>query len=156
MQFVGELWAAYATGYALLVALAFAIAAIYGQVTVNDIVIARYTADAWRGRVYAVRYFTLFIIAGAAIAMIALLHNRGGFDLVLGVTAMIALVMFLSARPGVADRAASSAASQRRRAAGGIASEQRRDEIDRRSRRCARARFAAMRLRWQQSLDRAQ
>ena len=29
-------------------------AASYAQVTVNDLVIARYTADAWRGRVYAV------------------------------------------------------------------------------------------------------
>ena len=50
-------WAAYADRLTLMIALAFAIAAIYGQVTVNDLVIARYTADAWRGRVYAVRYF---------------------------------------------------------------------------------------------------
>ena len=41
--------------------------------------LARYTADAWRGRVYAVRYFLLFISAGVAIGMIALLHERGGF-----------------------------------------------------------------------------
>ena len=40
-----------------MAALAVTVAAIYGQVTVNDIVLARYTADAWRGRVYAVRYF---------------------------------------------------------------------------------------------------
>jgi hypothetical protein len=80
----------------LMVALAVAIAAIYGQVTVNDIILARYTADAWRGRVYAVRYFTLFISAGAAIAMISLLHNSGGFALVLGANAIMALIMFLS------------------------------------------------------------
>jgi hypothetical protein len=78
-----------------MVALAIAIAAIYGQVTVNDIILARYTADAWRGRVYAVRYFTLFISAGAAVAMISLLHNAGGFGLVIGVNAAIALLMFL-------------------------------------------------------------
>ena len=59
--FLGNLWAAYADGITLMVALAIAIAAIYGQVTVNDMVLARYTADAWRGRVYAVRYFLLFI-----------------------------------------------------------------------------------------------
>ena len=94
--FVGNLWATYATGIPLLVALAIAVAAIYGQVTVNDIILARYTADAWRGRVYAVRYFTLFISAGAAIAMISLLHNTGGFGLVLGVNSIIALIMFLS------------------------------------------------------------
>jgi MFS family permease len=91
LQFIGVLWAAYASGVMLLVALAVAIAAIYAQVTVNDLVIARYTADAWRGRVYAVRYFLTFLVAGAAVSMIALLHGRGGFDLVLAATALVAL-----------------------------------------------------------------
>ena len=91
MQFIGVIWVVYATGYALLAALAFAMAFIYAQVTVNDFVIARYTADAWRARVYAVRYFITYLISGAAISMIALLHSRGGFDLVLTVTAAIAL-----------------------------------------------------------------
>ena len=63
-------------------------AAIYAQVTVNDLVIARYTADAWRGRVYAVRYFLTFLVSGAAVSMIAVLYSRGGFDLVLGTTAV--------------------------------------------------------------------
>ena len=58
--------------------------------------LARYTADAWRGRVYAVRYFLLFISAGVAIAMISLLHERGGFSLVLGANAAVALLMFLA------------------------------------------------------------
>jgi MFS family permease len=96
LGFAGNLWATYASGIPLLIALAVAIAAIYGQVTVNDMILARYTADAWRGRVYAVRYFTLFISAGASVAMISLLHNSGGFSLVLGVNAIIALLMFLS------------------------------------------------------------
>jgi predicted MFS family arabinose efflux permease len=91
MQFVGVVWVVYATGYTLLAALAFAIAFIYAQVTVNDFVIARYTADAWRARVYAVRYFITYVISGAAITMIAFLYSRGGFDLVLTVTAVIAL-----------------------------------------------------------------
>ena len=82
-------------------ALAFAIAFVYAQVTVNDFVIARYTADAWRARVYAVRYFITYVISGAAITMIAFLHNRGGFDLVLSVTAVIA-VGFLLGTAGVA------------------------------------------------------
>ena len=87
LGFAGNLWATYADGFALMVALAIAVAAIYGQVTVNDIVLARYTADAWRGRVYAVRYFLLFISAGVAIGMISLLHERGGFTLVLAANA---------------------------------------------------------------------
>jgi MFS family permease len=96
LGFLGNLWAAYAGGTALLVALAIAVAAIYGQVTVNDMIMARYTADAWRGRVYAVRYFMLFISAGAAIGMISLLHETGGFALVLGVNAVIALLLFVT------------------------------------------------------------
>ena len=93
----GMFWAAHASGGVLLVALALAMIAIYGQVTVNDMVIARYTADAWRGRVYAVRYFLLFITAGASVAMIALLHGRGGFDLVLLTTAAVAFIFFVAA-----------------------------------------------------------
>ena len=57
--------------HALLFALAFTMAAIYGQITVNDLVIARYTADAWRSRVYAVRYFLTFMMSGVAVSMIA-------------------------------------------------------------------------------------
>jgi MFS family permease len=91
MQFAGVVWAAYATGASLLFALAFAMASIYGQITLNDLVIARYTADAWRGRVYAVRYFLTFMVSGVAVSMIAFLYGRGGFDLVLGATAFIAL-----------------------------------------------------------------
>ena len=90
MQFAGVVWTAYASGTIVLGALAFTMAAIYGQITVNDLIIARYTADAWRGRVYAVRYFLTFMISGAAVSMIALLYGRGGFDLVLGATALVA------------------------------------------------------------------
>src|SRR5262249_14749651 len=72
LQFVGVLWTAQSTGKLLIPALALAMAAIYAQVTVNDLVIARYTADAWRGRVFAVRYFLTFLVSGAAISVIAI------------------------------------------------------------------------------------
>jgi MFS family permease len=91
MQFIGVIWTVYAGGVTLLFALAFTMAAIYGQITVNDLVIARYTADAWRGRVYAVRYFLTFMISGVAVSMIAVLYGRGGFPLVLGFNALVAL-----------------------------------------------------------------
>jgi MFS family permease len=97
MQFSGVVWSAYATGATLLVALAFTMAAIYGQITVNDLLIARYTADAWRGRVYAVRYFITFMISGVAVSMIAVLYSRGGFGLVLGATAIIAMGFLVAA-----------------------------------------------------------
>ena len=37
------------------------------------------------------RYFITYVISGAAITMIAFLHSRGGFDLVLTATAVIAM-----------------------------------------------------------------
>lgn len=96
LLFAGVVWSLFVSGPMLLVALTLAVIGVYGQVTVNDMVLARYTADAWRGRVYAVRYFLVFITAGAAVASIALLHERGGFDLVLQATAVIALVFFIA------------------------------------------------------------
>ena len=96
MQFAGVMWTAYAAGVMVLFALAFTMAAIYGQITVNDLIIARYTADAWRGRVYAVRYFLTFTVSGVAVSMIALLYGRGGFALVLGTTAVIAFGFLLA------------------------------------------------------------
>jgi predicted MFS family arabinose efflux permease len=91
LQFAGVVWVSYANGPMLAVALAAAVAAIYAQVTINDLVIARYTADAWRARVFAVRYFVTFLASGAAVSLIAFLHGRGGFDLVLSAMALIAL-----------------------------------------------------------------
>jgi MFS family permease len=96
-QFSGVVWSAYASGATLLFALAFTMAAIYGQITVNDLILARYSADAWRARVYAVRYFVTFMISGVAVSMIAFLHARGGFGLVLGVTAVVALGFLVGA-----------------------------------------------------------
>jgi MFS family permease len=93
VQFIGVVWAGYASGAALVLALAVTIAAIYGQTTVGDIVIARYVSDAWRGRVYAVRYFLAFISSGIAVQLIAQLYGRGGFDLVLGAIALAAFLM---------------------------------------------------------------
>jgi MFS family permease len=97
MQFSGVVWSAYASGATLLFALAFTMAAVYGQITVNDLILARYSADAWRARIYAVRYFVTFMISGVAVSMIAFLHARGGFGLVLGVTAVVALGFLIGA-----------------------------------------------------------
>ena len=96
LQFIGVVWSAYASGTTVLFALAFTMTAIYGQITVNDLIIARYTADAWRGRVFAVRYFLTFMSSGVAVSMIAFLYGRGGFPLVLSSTAFLALAFLLA------------------------------------------------------------
>jgi MFS family permease len=105
MQLAGIAWATFASGPALLLALAVSIAAIYAQVTVGDVVIARYTADAWRGRVFAVRFFLAFITSGLAVVMIAFLHGQGGFSMVLLLTAVCA-ALFAASVIGIAVLAA--------------------------------------------------
>ena len=96
VQFFGILLASHSGGVLLLLALAVSMAAIYGQVTVGDIVVARFTADAWRGRIYAVRYFLNFTSSAIAVGLIALLHDRGGFALVLAVIAGCAGVVVVA------------------------------------------------------------
>jgi MFS family permease len=95
LQLLGIFWSAQASGPLLLLALALSMAAIYAQVTVGDLVMARYTADAWRGRAFAVRYFLTFVASGAAVSAIALLHRSGGFDLVLIATGALTVITFV-------------------------------------------------------------
>ena len=90
LQLLGVVWMTYATGWPVLVALAVAIASVYAQVTVNDIVLARYTPPSLRGRIYSLRFFIIFTSAGPAVWGIGKLYDRGGFDLVLLVTAIVA------------------------------------------------------------------
>ncbi|HEY4140706.1 MAG TPA: MFS transporter [Pseudolabrys sp.] len=91
-QLIGVIWLNYATGWPLLAALAIAIAAIYAQVTLNDIVLARYTPPAWRGRIFAIRFFLNFTSAGPAVWGIGKLYDHGGFALVLWIMAATAAV----------------------------------------------------------------
>ena len=96
LQFLGILAASFLGGTLLLIALIISMAAIFGQMTVNDLVIAHCTPDAWRGRAYAVRYLVTFMVSGLSAAMIAFLYAGGGFHWVLGATAAAALA-FLAA-----------------------------------------------------------
>ena len=86
-----------ATGPALMVALALAMTAISGQATVAEVVLARYTADVWRGRIYSVRYFLTFVSSGVAVSALAFLYSRGGFTLVMGVTVLFAFAFLAAA-----------------------------------------------------------
>ncbi|MDP4021703.1 MFS transporter [Methylobacterium sp. NEAU 140] len=89
--------AAATTGLPLLAGLVLAMAAIYGQVVINDAMIARYVPPAYRARAYSLRYFVGFTASGFVVPGIALLHERGGFTLVLGVAAACGAVIWLSA-----------------------------------------------------------
>ncbi|WP_232631845.1 MFS transporter [Methylobacterium sp. Leaf118] len=97
LQPVGLGLAAVSTGLPLLLGLVLTMAALYGQVVINDAMVARYVPPAYRARAYSVRYFLGFTVAGFVVPLIALLHGRGGFGLVLAVAAAFGSVIVAAA-----------------------------------------------------------
>jgi MFS family permease len=95
LQPLGLGLAALTTGAPMLLGLVLAMAAIYGQVVVNDAMVARYVPVQHRAKAYGVRYFLGFTTSGLAIPLIALLHLASGFGLVLGAAATFGIVIFL-------------------------------------------------------------
>jgi len=84
-------------GVPLLVVSIGIVMAMFGLVTVNDSMVGKYTADEWRSRAYAVRYFIGFTAAGAAVALVAWLHETGGFALVLQAFAALCVLVIAAA-----------------------------------------------------------
>jgi MFS family permease len=68
----------YAQGWLVLPTAAVVAAAIFGQVTVNETMTARYISPALRTRMYSIRFFVGFLGAAAAAPMVAWLHERTG------------------------------------------------------------------------------
>ena len=68
----------YAQGWLVLPTAAVVAAAIFGQVTVNETMTARYISPALRARMYSVRFFVGFLGAAAAAPVVAWLHERTG------------------------------------------------------------------------------
>jgi MFS family permease len=68
----------YAHGWVVVPMAAIVAAAIFGQVTVNETMTARYLSPALRTRMYSVRFFVGFLGAAAAAPAVAWLHERTG------------------------------------------------------------------------------
>jgi MFS family permease len=69
----------------------------FGQVTVNDAMVGKYTSEEWRSRAYAVRYFIGFTAAGASVGLVAWLYQRGGFVMMLHWFAALCLLVIVAA-----------------------------------------------------------
>jgi MFS family permease len=69
----------------------------FGQVTVNDAMVGKYTTEEWRSRAYAVRYFVGFTAAGASVGLVAWLYERGGFTGMLQAFAGLCLLTIAAA-----------------------------------------------------------
>jgi MFS family permease len=69
----------------------------FGQVTVNDAMIGKYTNEEWRSRAYAVRYFVGFTAAGVSVGLVAWLYEQGGFVTMLHAFAALCLLVIAAA-----------------------------------------------------------
>jgi MFS family permease len=69
----------------------------FGQVTVNDAMVGKYTSEEWRSRAYSVRYFVGFTAAGASVGLVAWLYEKGGFTTMLHAFAALCLLVIVAA-----------------------------------------------------------
>ncbi len=67
-----------APGWTVLPLAGVVAASIFGQVTVNETMAARYISPELRARIYSVRFFVGFLGAAAAAPVVAILHERSG------------------------------------------------------------------------------
>jgi MFS family permease len=81
----------------LIVAAIGIVMGAFGQVTVNDAMVGKYTSEEWRSRAYAVRYFIGFTAAGAAVGLVAWLYEQGGFVTMLHAFGGLCLLVILAA-----------------------------------------------------------
>jgi MFS family permease len=69
----------------------------FGQVTINDAMVGKYTSEEWRSRAYAVRYFVGFTAAGVSVGLVAWLYQRGGFVTMLHAFSGLCLLVIAAA-----------------------------------------------------------
>lgn len=80
-----------AEGYAMLAVAVAMMFVVFGQIPINDAMVARFTDESWRSRVYAVRYVMSFGAAAVSVPLVAQLHGTfGGFQQVFIVLAVFA------------------------------------------------------------------
>ncbi|CAN5157579.1 MFS transporter [soil metagenome] len=70
---------------------------LFGQITVNEAIVGKYTSEEWRSRAYAVRYFVGFTAAGASVGLVAWLYEQGGFIMMLHSFAALSVLVIVAA-----------------------------------------------------------
>jgi MFS family permease len=96
---------------ALFVSIAFMLV-VFGQIPINDVLVARVSKSAWRSRIYACRYVLTFSVMASAIPLVAWLHATWGFAALFAVLAIAATVIFLTVLQLPASLSASEAAPE--------------------------------------------
>jgi MFS family permease len=90
-------FAASQSNISLIVVAIGIIIGLFGQITVNEAIVGKYTSEEWRSRAYAVRYFVGFTAAGASVGLVAWLYERGGFIMMLHAFAALSALVIVAA-----------------------------------------------------------
>jgi MFS family permease len=90
-------FAATMSNVSLIVVAIGIIMGLFGQITVNDAMVGKYTSEEWRSRAFAVRYFVGFTAAGASVGLVAWLYEQGGFITVLHAFGALCLLVIVAA-----------------------------------------------------------
>ena len=90
-------FAATLSNWPLIIAAIGIVMGAFGQVTVNDAMIGKYTSEEWRSRAYAVRYFIGFTAAGVSVGLVAWLYEQGGFVTMLHAFGVLCLLVIAAA-----------------------------------------------------------
>ncbi|WP_433785147.1 MFS transporter [Pseudomonas frederiksbergensis] len=88
---------AYVDGWAVIVLGAAFMFVVFGQVTVNDAMVANFVAQQWQSRVFALRYCLSFGASATAIPLISFVEPRQGFVGLYLILASIAALTFVAA-----------------------------------------------------------
>lgn len=97
--------AATLSGPALLAGALAMMLLVFGEIPINDTLVARNTTDVWRARVYAVKFVLGLSVSAATVPMVAVIHETGGgfatlFTFLAAFAAVITLaVLFLPPEP---------------------------------------------------------
>jgi MFS family permease len=94
-------------GYAMLAVAVGMMFFVFGQIPINDAMVAKYTAEEWRARAYALRYVVSFGAAATAVPLIAGIHRSyGDFQPLFSVLAVLAALILAAALAFPGERAA--------------------------------------------------
>ncbi len=107
--------ASFADGYVMLVVAVAMMFVVFGQIPINDAMVARYISDEWRSRAYALRYVVSFGASSVAVALVAFIYRlTGGFEPAFLGFAVMAAGTFIAAvsLPGRRTTAAPVAAGE--------------------------------------------
>ena len=94
-------------GYGMLVVAVAMMFFVFGQIPINDAMVAKYTAEEWRARAYAVRYVVSFAASATSVPLIAWVYRTyGDFQPLFAILAGLAALILVSALAFPGERVA--------------------------------------------------